>query len=247
MAYVNNGFCWHAVVSRDPEATAKFYSSVLGWSAQEVPMGEAPVTTFFVDEIPRIHQETVVQGQAPHWSHYLRVDDVDARTEAAVSQGGSLVVQPTDIPPGRFSVVKSPSGAVVHLFHEADEAGATNPPRGTKGAVHWVELWSGNVDRDATWLRDAFGFELDVMQMPNGPYTILKDGEEMRGGAVASSEGDPEWLAWIHVDDVDATVRQATALGGRSLNEPFDVPNVGRLAVLADPEGARFGIITPPN
>jgi hypothetical protein len=54
-----------------------------------------------------------------------------------------------------------------------------------------------------------------------------------------------QWIPYIFVDDVDATVKKAAGLRGKVCVPPFDVPTVGRIAVLADPQGAAFGIIKP--
>jgi hypothetical protein len=56
------------------------------------------------------------------------------------------------------------------------------------------------------------------------------------------SGAPPHWLTYVSVQDVDATLAQATGLGARTYLEPMDVPTVGRLAVLADPQGATFAI-----
>ncbi|MFI5310389.1 MAG: VOC family protein [Gemmatimonadales bacterium] len=52
----------------------------------------------------------------------------------------------------------------------------------------------------------------------------------------------PHWEPYISVPDVDATVQQATSLGGRVYVQSQDIPNVGRFAILADPQGAVFSI-----
>ncbi|MEN0063469.1 MAG: VOC family protein [Myxococcota bacterium] len=244
MAYVDNGFCWHGIVSPSPERAVAFYPEVLGWSVQPVPMGSAEVQTFVTGEVGRAHLASPAQGEAPSWNHYLRVDDVDARTKVAEANGGRVQVPPTDIAVGRFSVVTSPSGAAFHLFHEAREAESENAPGGP-GAVHWVELWSRDLDADVTWLSASFGFEAKSMNMPNGPYILLEHNGVMRGGAMATEDTPAHWLAWVHVPNVDEAFARATNHGGTALTEPFDVPTVGRMAVIADPDGARFGIITP--
>ena len=59
-------------------------------------------------------------------------------------------------------------------------------------------------------------------------------------------EGIPtHWKPYVAVEDPAATVAKATELGGEVLLEPMDVPKVGRIAVLKDPQGAPFGIIKP--
>jgi predicted enzyme related to lactoylglutathione lyase len=55
----------------------------------------------------------------------------------------------------------------------------------------------------------------------------------------------PHWQPYVAVQDPDGTTAKARELGGTALMEPMDVPKVGRLAVLRDPQGATFGIIKP--
>jgi predicted enzyme related to lactoylglutathione lyase len=55
----------------------------------------------------------------------------------------------------------------------------------------------------------------------------------------------PHWQPYVAVGDPDATTAKAKDLGGAVLAEPMDVPKVGRIAVLRDPQGATFGIIRP--
>ena len=54
----------------------------------------------------------------------------------------------------------------------------------------------------------------------------------------------PNWMGYIEVDDVDATLAAVTAAGGEALSEPFDVPDVGRIAPIKDPTGAVVSLIT---
>lgn len=55
----------------------------------------------------------------------------------------------------------------------------------------------------------------------------------------------PHWMAHIAVDDVDAAVRRAEVLGGRIQSPPTDIPDVGRFAIVADPQGASFSLFSP--
>ncbi len=69
------------------------------------------------------------------------------------------------------------------------------------------------------------------------------------GGMIDASawpEGTPNfWLAYFAVEDTDATVARAEELGGAVAAPAFDVPGVGRMAVLTDPQGAVFAVIQP--
>jgi len=79
-------------------------------------------------------------------------------------------------------------------------------------------------------------------------YTIVKVGEEGRGGIMSTppqAEGSPpNWGVYVTVDDVDATARKAEGLGGKILVPPTDIPNVRRFSVLQDPQGAVISAIT---
>ena len=247
MAYQTNRFCWHGLVTTDPAKSAAFYPEVLGWKVQNVQMGDSTASMFAASDVPLAHyMEPPMPGVPSHWNNYLRVDSVDETAAAAVANGGTQLVEPTDIPPGRFAVVQSPSGAMISLFHEADDT-ASHHPGGT-GSVHWVELQSKDIDKDIPWLPSTFGFELGEMAMPNGAtYHLLKHDGEMRGGAMAQPmpEAPSMFLTWFQVEHCDDTLARVANHGGKALSPAMDMPNVGRMAVVADSTGAVFGVIQP--
>ena len=78
-------------------------------------------------------------------------------------------------------------------------------------------------------------------------YTIFKQGETMVGGLMQCPKpGLPShWLPYVTVEDVDASAAKAKSLGAQVVMEPFDVPTVGRIAVLVDPQGAAIGLFKP--
>lgn len=244
-----NSFCWNGIVSTDAETAKSFYADAIGWVAADHTFASGETTTmFFTGELPRGHlRGPQSDGEPNHWTSYLRVDDVAASVAAAEANGGGILIPATDIDPGRFAAVTSPSGSVLCLFHEADEASAQNAPPGA-GGVNWTELHSTDIDADLRWLTATFGFELSEMAIPNGgTYYMLNSGGQPRGGAVAAVNDEiaGRWLAWIQVDDVDAAVGRVTDGGGRVITQPFDYPDVGRMSMVADPTGATFGVITP--
>jgi uncharacterized protein len=86
--------------------------------------------------------------------------------------------------------------------------------------------------------------------MPNGTYWIAKSGDKMAGGVFDTTGTDmasmPEfWMSYIAVDDVDKRVAKAKKAGAKLIREPFDVPGVGRIAILQQPNGAGIGWMTP--
>jgi predicted enzyme related to lactoylglutathione lyase len=87
------------------------------------------------------------------------------------------------------------------------------------------------------------------MQGLEGPYTILqRSGETDTAGLMqkpADMPGPSLWIPYLAVEDVDATVERANGLGATTLMPGMDVPDVGRIAVLADPAGALVGLFRP--
>ena len=82
--------------------------------------------------------------------------------------------------------------------------------------------------------------------MGDQTYTTLTNvkGRQI-GGAMnpPMEEVPPHWNVYFNVEDVDATVAKALELGGQVVAPAFDVPGVGRMAVLADPQGAMFNLM----
>ena len=248
MPYQNHKFCWFGIISTDIDKAKAFYSEALGWKVMTAPMGDSEATMFVASGVPIAHlSEPPMPGVPSHWDNYLRVEDVDASSAAAKANGGQILVPPTDIPPGRFSVVTSPSGAAISLFHEADPSAENAQPG--EGGIHWTELHSTDVAADLEWLRSTLGLESADMPMPDGDYYILSGDSGQLGGAMSQrAPGAPAyWLSWVDVADVDATIERVKRYGGKAITPTFDVENVGRMAVVSDPTGGAFGVITPPS
>lgn len=118
------------------------------------------------------------------------------------------------------------------------------------GSFCWNELMTRDVERAKTFYTDAIGWTFDGMPMPDGTYWVAKVGDKAVGGIFemkgAQFEGVPEnWMAYLAVDDIDARLKKARAGGAKVMREPFDVPGVGRIAILQEPGGAHVGWMTP--
>jgi len=117
------------------------------------------------------------------------------------------------------------------------------------GHFCWNELMTRNVEQAKTFYADTLGWSFDAMPMPNGTYWIAKAGDKPAGGIFDISGPEfkpvPEgWMAYIEVDDVDARVAKAATAGARLMKPIFEVPGVGRIAVLMQPGGAGIGWMT---
>jgi predicted enzyme related to lactoylglutathione lyase len=119
------------------------------------------------------------------------------------------------------------------------------------GRFVWNELVAHDVAKAKKFYADTLGWSYDAMPGLNGAtYWVAKMGDTRIGG-IFPAEGPewaqvPEgWLSYIAVDDVDARVKKAVSLGAKQMRPIFDVPNVGRIAILTEPGGAGIGWITP--
>lgn len=117
------------------------------------------------------------------------------------------------------------------------------------GQPCWFELGTPDQDGAAAFYGRVLGWEVGDSQMPDFDYRLAKAGGRMIAGMmplVDHPEGTPpNWTIYLAVDSADATARAVAEEGGRVLKAPADIPGTGRFAVLADPQGAVFGILQP--
>lgn len=116
------------------------------------------------------------------------------------------------------------------------------------GAFSWNELLTTDVAAAKAFYGELFGWEMRDEPMPEGFYTMLKAGDREVGGMMPIPENvkdaPPAWGAYVTVNDVDQQVKHAEKLGGRTIMPPRDIPDVGRYAVISDPQGAILTLIT---
>lgn len=118
---------------------------------------------------------------------------------------------------------------------------------GEHGVFHWNELMTDDAEGMRKFYSDTLGWTFDDMPMPDGTYTIcMSDGQPVGGIFPGSADGMPKgWFAYIAVDDIDARLEKAKASGAQVAKDPFDVPGVGRIAIVIQPDGSPVGWMTP--
>jgi predicted enzyme related to lactoylglutathione lyase len=115
----------------------------------------------------------------------------------------------------------------------------------------WYELLTGDREAALDFYRAVVGWETSEFGGAGMPYTILSAaGRAVAGVAeltdrMRSGGMRPGWLGYVGVADTDAEARAIEAAGGRVLMEPGDIEDVGRFALVADPGGAIFYLLTP--
>ena len=119
------------------------------------------------------------------------------------------------------------------------------------GHFHWNELLTPEVELAKRFYRDTIGWSFEPMAMDDGAtYWVARIGNAPVAGIFPTDRPDFEgvpvsWMSYLAVDNVDTRVRKAVDGGARLMRPIFDVPHVGRIAILTEPGGAGIGWITP--
>lgn len=241
--------CWIDLGTPDQDAAAEFYGSLFGWSVvadeNAEQTGGYRVATLREKAIGGV-MKLVEEGQPPAWSTYIAVEDADATVAKVKEAGGTVVFEPmTVLDYGRMAFVADPTGAMIGVWQPGKNKGAglVNEP----GAFSWAELNTRDVDRAKSFYGDVFGWSFEEKESERGAYTLISlDGEGIGGMTERLPSGAPaHWLVYFAVEDLDATLETARERGGEASAGPFDIAEVGRIAVVKDPWGAVFAAIQP--
>lgn len=112
------------------------------------------------------------------------------------------------------------------------------------GSFCWIELATNDTAAAGAFYAEMFGWELHATPMGGDDvYTIFrKDGRDAAAMHGHTAGAPPSWLSYVAVEDVDHASAKAKELGASILAGPMDVFDAGRMAVLADNQGAAFAI-----
>ncbi|WP_411102241.1 VOC family protein [Streptomyces sp. cmx-4-9] len=247
--------CWIDLFVPDQQAALDFYCDLFGWQGEVGPaeQGGYSVCTLKGRPVAGIMKAMNPDGSVPDpmpptaWTTYLATDGIDATLKAVSDARGRILVGPMDVMDlGRMAVVADPTGAVFGLWEARafDGAGIVNE----HGALIWNELSTADVPAAAAFYSAVLPVTTANSTMPGTEgYTEFKVGDRAVGGMLGLDKlppgTPPNWLPYFQVDDVDSIQAAATRAGGNVLAPAFDMP-VGRMAVLTDPQGGPFAVIT---
>lgn len=250
-------FAWVDINSTDIDQSVAFFSELFDLETTQVPVPDSPPYVLMKKDGKQawggypLPEEMKAQGTPSIFLSYVSVPDVAAAVEKAGTLGGNTLVEPMDVGGGtRVAVVADPTGAAIGLISPPDEPQTI--VANEHGTLLWNELLTNDVDAARTFYTTLFGWQAADMDMADGrTYTVFKDGDKTRAGGMAIREewGEmpPNWFVYFQVDDVDRIVAKAKELGGSTPMEPMDVPQVGRMAQVADPTGAVCAVMNAEN
>jgi predicted enzyme related to lactoylglutathione lyase len=249
-------FCWIELATTDQEAAKDFYSSLFGWSPQDSPIGPSEFYTIFkLDGRDAAAGYTLradqrAQGVPPNWMIYIAVDSADQTAAKAKQLGGTVVMPPFDVMDlGRMAVIQDPTGAHFCVWQAAKNTGIGIAH--VAGTLCWADLSTPDAKRASEFYSGLFGWQIMADEKDKSGYLHIKNGEHFIGGVPPSAHRQPgvppHWLPYFWVDYVDASAATAKQLGARLYVDPMTIENVGRMAVIADPQGAVFAIFNSPK
>lgn len=123
-----------------------------------------------------------------------------------------------------------------------------------RGAIWWNELMTHDIDYAQAWYRRVCGWRYQTTPAADGgDYHVAYLGAQPVAGMLDMSgmtrhaDTPSQWVTYVAVDDIENALRQTETGGGRIARNPFDVPHVGRIAIVHDSVGALLGLIVPAS
>jgi uncharacterized protein len=244
--------CWFELATTDQNAAKQFYSELFGWSADDTPIGNDEFYTMFrkagkdVGAAYSLMPDMREAGIPPHWMIYFATQDADLAVAEARRLGATIRQPAFDVfDYGRMAVCEDPTGAVFSVWQAKNHKGAA--AINEESAVCWTELVTRDIPAAREFYSNLFGWIVKPSAgMPT--YFEFAAGGQFCGGLLPMDdewEGiPPHWGIYFLVHDCDSSAARARELGGIARSGPFDAPGVGRIALMADPQGAHFSLIT---
>lgn len=251
-----NGFspgepAWTDLVTDDVAAAATFYSTIFGWLAETIDDPDAGGYTMLTlngRQVAAVSPKMTGDPGPNRWNVYVATEDAEKTAEVAAGAGATVLAPAFDVlTAGRMAVLADPAGAVISLWQAGEHHGAavTDEP----GTLTWVELTTSDVAAAQEFYGTVFGW--GVKPSDDDSYAEFTLGGKSVAGVMPKPAEmpagvPPYWMPYFQVVDPDRTAAEAAALGGTVVAPPDDIPgDGGRYAVLADPQGAMFGLYRP--
>jgi hypothetical protein len=242
---------WADLFTNNPDEATRFYTSLLGWTAQPLEQKGKGYVVFMNNGQPVAGIVTrAMQGKnhPARWIGYFSVADINAAL-ANVTRGGGMVRAPAHSFPdrGTQAIFSDPDGTPVGVIQSSTGDPADTDP--APGGWNWFEVYSKSPKEAGDFYHNAIG--LDIAPETNSDRKsdfVLSSAGHPRGGvAPTPEEGSdnlkPAWLGVIRVADLDATLAKVPSLGGEVVMPPRSVEYGSRFAIILDSTGGTVGLV----
>jgi hypothetical protein len=243
------------LVTPDIAAAKQFYGGLFGWTFSDSQDGAIKYAAASLDgrAVAGLIQREIPAGEhrQPAWLTFISAPDIDATTAAATQHGAKVLFAPRDFPDrGREAVLADPQGAVFAVL--GSTSGDPPDTLAVPGQWIWSSLITSDPDTDAAFYQTLFGYEVYELAADAGAEHLLLASDLYARASVNSlpagvANAHPHWLGYVRVEDATKMAEKAVALGGRVLVEPRVDRHGGKVAVVADPLGAPFGLLEWPS
>jgi predicted enzyme related to lactoylglutathione lyase len=241
-------FVWADLVTDDVPAARKFYGQLFGWSFRNygdyviASNDERPLAGLLPRQRPPDHPEA-----RPRWISYLSVPSVPLAESAVTKAGGKVLAPQQNFPKrGDQAVYADAEGAIFGVI--CSRNGDPQDFLAEPGDWIWIQLLSRDSKKAAEFYRAVGGYDVVENTETNrqSDFVLTSEGyarATVRTIQAKNSQVPPNWLPFVRVKNLAASVAQAKQLGGRVLIEPKPELFHGKVAVIADPTGAAIGIL----
>ncbi len=243
------------LVTPDLAAAKKFYGGLFGWTFRDIQAGGTDYAEAFLEGRPvagLIHKNVPAnEHRQPAWLSFFAVGDVDAAKKVALQNAAKVLFEPHSIPDrGREAVFADPQGAVFAVL--ASSSGDPSDVLAAPGEWIWSSLITSDPDSDAAFYQKLFDYEVFELPESGGAEHLLLASDNYARASVNTlpvnrPNAHPHWLNYVRVEDAVKMTAKVLALGGRVLVEPRIDRHGGKVAVVADPLGAPFGLLEWPE
>jgi predicted enzyme related to lactoylglutathione lyase len=236
---------WVDIGSTDLEVTHAFYTGLFDWERQDAgPPEETGGYGFYTKAGKLVAGYGPAQSPGVWWAMYVDVADAEAIAGKVELNGGVTLLAPMQVmEAGTMAVFADPTGAAFSVWQADQHKGSqvVNEP----GAFSWAELMTRDLPAAVAFYQAVFGWTEE--NGPEAPYKEFAVDGNVVAAAQAIADDMPaevpaHWNIYFGVADVDAAAARVAELGGTVRVPPFDIPDVGRIAVLGGPHHEGFSI-----
>ena len=239
------------LVTPDLATAKRFYGGLFGWTFRDIQAGGTKYVEASLDGRPvagLLHKDIPAgKHRQPAWLSFIAVRDVDVAKKIALQHGAKVLFEPHSFPNrGREAVFADPQGAVFAVL--ASSSGDPPDVLAVPGEWIWSSLITSNPDTAAAFYQTLFDYEVFDLPADEGTqHLMLASDNHVRASANTRPANKPNihphWLNFVRVEDAIKVTAKIVALGGRVLVEPRVDRHGGKVAVVADPLGAVFGLL----
>lgn len=247
-------FCWVELLAKDIAQASKFYTALLDWKIDSMPLNEDESYFMYkVDDVSiaggmQINEQMLNDHVPALWYSYVLVQDIQETVKLATTLGAMIIKDVSDVLNiGKMAILIDPTGAVLNLWQATGESEGQRIPANIPGNVAWNELVTPDIEKAGKFYSELFNWTLDTKKMPSGEtYTTFMMGEKALGGMLAPCKDDkqgPRWDVYFATADINKSLIKAKELGATPCYEPLTVEGVGTFTMLKDPQNVCFSII----